>query len=111
MLIQEMIFDQREYDVRCEWGERGVQRLAPVSDVVIIVDVLSFSTAVEIATNQGAIVFPYRWKDETAHHYAKSVRAEVADKHNRNKRSLSPASLLDLPAGTRLVLPSPNGST
>jgi len=86
-----MIFDQSESDVRCEWGEHGVKTLAPVSDLLVIVDVLSFSTAVEIATSQGATVFPYRWKDETAHAYAASVHAEVADKQNRNNRSLSPA--------------------
>src|ERR1051325_11073375 len=106
-----MIFDQSEYDVRSEWGEQGVKTLAPVSDVVVIVDVLSFSTAVEIATSQGATVFPYRWKDETAHAYAEAVGAEVADKSNRNNRSLSPTSLLNLTAGARLVIPSPNGST
>ena len=106
-----MIFDQSEYDVRCEWGERGVRLLAPVSDAVIIVDVLSFSTAVEIATSQGALVFPYRWKDKTAHEYARTVNAEVADRDNVAGRSLSPVSLLNLPAATRLVLPSPNGST
>lgn len=41
-----MIFDQSEYDVRCEWGEQGLARLAPACVIVIIVDVLSFSTAV-----------------------------------------------------------------
>jgi 2-phosphosulfolactate phosphatase len=106
-----MIFDQSEYNVRCEWGEQGVAVLAPSSDVVIIVDVLSFSTAVEIAANQGAIVFPYRWKDETAYGFANSVSAEVADKNNVNNYSLSPASLVKLSADARLVLPSPNGST
>ena len=110
-MIPQMIFDQSEYNVRCEWGASGVQLLAPISDALIIVDVLSFSTAVEIATSQGATVFPYRWKDETAYHYAKSVGAEVADKSNPHHRSLSPASLLNLPSATRLVLPSPNGST
>jgi 2-phosphosulfolactate phosphatase len=106
-----MIFDQAEYNVRCEWGEQGVVVLAPNSDVVIIVDVLSFSTAVEIAANQDAVVFPYRWKDETAYEFAKSVDAEVAEKGNVNDYSLSPASLVNLPSGMRLVLPSPNGST
>lgn len=105
------MFDQSEYDIRCEWGEQGVARLAPTSDVVIIVDVLSFSTAVEIATNRGAIVFPYLWKDETAYEFAASVNAELADRNNQNRFSLSPASLLNIPGGTRLVLPSPNGST
>lgn len=106
-----MIFDQSEYNVRCEWGEQGVTVLAPISDVVIIVDVLSFSTAVEIAANQGAVVFPYRWRDETAYDFASSVEAEVADKNNVNNYSLSPASLLKLTCDARLVLPSPNGST
>ena len=105
-----MVFDQSEYNIRCEWGENGVSLLAPISDVVIIVDVISFSTAVEIATNRGALVYPFQWKDETAHEFAKSVAAEVADKRNPNGYSLSPASLQAVPSGLRLVLASPNGS-
>ena len=52
-------YDQDDYDVRCEWGLHGVQRLAPISDAVIIVDVLSFSTSVVIAVERGAVIFPY----------------------------------------------------
>lgn len=106
-----MIYDQSGYDVACEWGEEGVLRLAPACDVLIVVDVLSFSTAVEIATNQNAVVFPYAWKDETAREFADTVNAEVADRKNKNGFNLSPASLQNLPEGSRLVLPSPNGST
>lgn len=108
-----MIFDQSEFDLRCEWGEQGVAKLAPVSDVVIIVDVLSFSTSVEIATNNGATIFPYRWKNESALDYAKSVNAELASSQRKctDGYSLSPSSLRNIPAGTRLVLPSPNGAT
>ena len=106
-----MLFDQSEYNIRCEWGEKGVSLLAPVSDVIIIVDVLSFSTSVEIAANQGALVYPYRWKDETANEFAASVEAEVADENNENGYCLSPASLQALPFGIRLVLPSPNGAS
>ena len=106
-----MIFDQSEYNIRCEWGETGVALLAPISDVVIIVDVLSFSTAVDIATSRGALIYPYRWKDETAYRFAKSINAEVADKNNERGYSLSPASLLTVAQGIRLVLPSPNGSS
>src|SRR5688500_14446082 len=105
-----MIFDQADYNIRCEWGERAVLMLAPISDVIIIVDVLSFSTAVEIATSQGALVYPYRWKDHAAYEFARSVSAEVADRRNKSGCCLSPASLQLLPADTRLVLPSPNGS-
>ena len=57
---------QAEYDRRCEWGEGGVLELSRTSDVVIIVDVLSFSTCVDIATASGAAVYPYLWKDERA---------------------------------------------
>lgn len=106
-----MLFDQSDFNVRCEWGEQGVAMLASISDVIIIVDVLSFSTAVDIAVSQGAVVFPYRWKDETTYDFARSVSAEIADGNNLNKYSLSPTSLLRLASKTRLVLPSPNGST
>jgi len=106
-----MLFDQSDYDIRCEWGEKGVSTLAPISDVVIIVDVLSFSTSVEIAASQGAVVYPYRWKDETAAEFADSIEAELADENNKRGYCLSPASLQALPSGIRLVLPSPNGSS
>ena len=106
------IYNQHEFDIRCEWGEQGVSVLAPISDVVIIVDVLSFSTSVEIAASRGAWVYPYRWRDEAAQAYAASLGAELAGHRQSGARySLSPQSLLEIPSGTRLVLPSPNGST
>lgn len=106
-----MNFDQAEFDVRCEWGENGVLQLAPISDVVIIIDVLSFSTCIDIANSRGAIVFPYQWKDKSVESFAQSINAEIAEKRGGSGYSLSPASLLSLDRGTRLVLPSPNGSS
>jgi 2-phosphosulfolactate phosphatase len=106
-----MIFDQLEFDVRFEWGEHGVATLAPISQAVIIVDVLSFSTSVDIAVRRGALVFPYRGKDARAAEFAASVHAELADpKRTKGRYSLSPASLMHLQQGARLVLPSPNGA-
>jgi 2-phosphosulfolactate phosphatase len=107
-----MIFNQSEFDLRCEWGLHGVNQLASISDVVVIVDILSFSTCVEIATNNGAIIFPYQWKDESALDRAKSVQGELASskRTSNNGYSLSPTSLINIPAGTKLILPSPNGS-
>jgi 2-phosphosulfolactate phosphatase len=107
-----MTYDQSEFDIRCEWGEQGVARLAPLSDVVVIVDILSFSTSVDIATGRGAIVYPFRQRGEPAAQFAASIGAELAGiDRNRTGYTLSPESLLNIPAGTRLVLPSPNGST
>ncbi|MBE9169936.1 2-phosphosulfolactate phosphatase [Pleurocapsales cyanobacterium LEGE 06147] len=106
-----MNFDQADFEVRCEWGEKGVLKLAPISDVVVIIDVLSFSTCIDIANSRGAIIFPYQWKDKSAKAFARSVNAELANKRGSSHYSLSPASLISISKETRLVLPSPNGSS
>lgn len=107
-----MDHDQLEYDIRFEWGLNGVNKLAPISDVIIIVDILSFSTCVEIATTNGALIYPYQWKDDTAVSYAESINAELASftRKYADGYSLSPTSLKNILSGTKLVLPSPNGS-
>jgi 2-phosphosulfolactate phosphatase len=104
-----MWFDQSEYDVRCEWGERAVDILSPIVDVVVLVDVLSFTMCVDIATSRGGIVYPYRWKDASAPEFARTMRATLAGPRGNNL-SLSPASLRQATPGMRVVLPSPNGA-
>jgi 2-phosphosulfolactate phosphatase len=107
-----MTFNQSEFNIKLEWGLPGIEQLASVSDVIIIVDVLSYSTCLDIAVSKGAIIYPYKYKDEFASEYAKSLGAELADS-NRNSSgyTLSPASLIKIPSKTKLVLPSPNGAT
>jgi 2-phosphosulfolactate phosphatase len=61
-----MYYDQSEYDIRCEWGLNGVVNLGAMCDAVVIVDVLSFSTCVDVAVERGAVVYPYRWRDAQA---------------------------------------------
>jgi len=105
-------FDQADYDLRCEWGLQGLLALRQASDAVVIVDVLSFSTAVDIAVSRGASVTPWRWKDGSAKQFAAANGAVLAEeRRDSNGYTLSPSSLLSIPAGTQLVLPSPNGST
>lgn len=48
-------FDQSTYQVRLEWGVDGLARLAP-ADVVVVVDVLRFSSTVADAVASGSEV-------------------------------------------------------
>ncbi|MGV2984431.1 2-phosphosulfolactate phosphatase [Microbacterium sp. AGC85] len=48
-------FDQSTYQVRFEWGAAGLRRLAP-ADVVVVVDVLRFSSTVTDAVASGRTV-------------------------------------------------------
>lgn len=99
--------------VRSEWGIEGVRRLRPEVAVLVIVDVLSFSTAVDIATGRGAQIVPFPSGDrETAQDAANRAGAILAAprKAGGGQVSLSPLTLFQLAAGTRLMLPSPNGS-
>ena len=104
-------FTQSEYGVRFETGIEGARRLAPLAGVVVIVDVLSFSTCVEIAVSRGAAVFPFRYKDGRAEAFAQSIDATLAHpQRSKSLPSLSPTSLSKIAPGSKLVLPSPNGA-
>jgi 2-phosphosulfolactate phosphatase len=100
---------QETVDCRCEWGAVGYQSLSP-ADVVIIVDVLSFSTCVDVAVGRGAAILPYAWNDGTATDFATAQHAELAGVRGRARYSLSPASFMHAAPGLRCVLPSPNGA-
>lgn len=99
------------FRVRFDWGPMGLRNLAAEVDVVVVVDVLSFTTCVDVALGRGAVVFPYKWHDGSEVAFAASVDAALAAPRDAGDGwSLSPASLVAVPAGARLVLPSPNGS-
>ncbi|HKN56025.1 MAG TPA: hypothetical protein VJX66_26250, partial [Amycolatopsis sp.] len=65
------IWEQSDYDVRLEWGGEGVAVLGRECAVLIIVDVLSFSTTTDIVLGRGGRVLPVRWRDERAVLYAR----------------------------------------
>lgn len=101
-------------DVELEWGLAGVEALAPQCDHLVLCDVLSFTTCVEIALTAGAEVLPWRWHDETASAFARERGARLAVRREQSgpdDLSLSPASMFGLAAGEAVVLPSPNGAT
>ena len=98
------------FDLSCEWGNAGVLALASVSDVVVVVDVLSFSTCVDIAVSRGASVLPYPSQEPGAEEFAKKHHAALAGARGEGQYSLSPLTFLQIDPGTRVLLPSPNGA-
>jgi len=106
-------YHQDHFSLRLEWGMEAVNQLATEVDCAIIVDVMSFSTCVSLAVDKGALIYPYPFKDASALIYGNQLGAQTANIDRRfsgEGYSLSPQSLLAIPAATRLVLPSPNGS-
>jgi len=106
-------FSQDRFEVRLEWGLPAVDYLAGEADCVVIVDVISFSTCVSLAVDNGARIYPYPWKDESALEFGMKIGAKTASPDRRfsgQGYSLSPASIQNISEGESLVLPSPNGS-
>jgi 2-phosphosulfolactate phosphatase len=99
--------------VLTEWGSGGVEALRDQAAVLVIVDVLSFSTAMDVAVSSGAVVDPLPYGDEDAAQAAAERVGAVLAKPRRSsvgQFSLSPQSLMAVAAGTRIMLPSPNGA-
>jgi 2-phosphosulfolactate phosphatase len=96
-----------------EWGLHGVEMLRDRVSALVIVDVLSFSTAVDVAVARGASFIPFPLVDCTAAREAAAAAGAVlgeARSTTDTGYSLSPSSLVSIPSGTKLLLPSPNGS-
>jgi len=99
-----------------DWGLVGATACS--ANVVLVVDVLSFSTSVTLATERGTRVYPSPWNDQRAQALAAEHDAVLAIGRLEASRldgvtapSLSPAHLQRTAPVPRLVLPSPNGST
>lgn len=106
-------FDQSPYAIRFDWGPEGADRAAARGDVLVIVDVLCFSTCVAIALAHGAIIYPCRQHDNPAA-LAAATNAELAVRREevptRGRFSLSPETYVGVMAGTRVALRSANGA-
>lgn len=76
---------QLDYTARFDWGYEGVEQVGVASDMIVIIDVLSFSTCVDIVTGRAGIVYPYQVKDESAVAFAKQKAALLAGKRGEPK--------------------------
>ncbi len=95
-------------------GPTGAEMLSEPNGCLVVIDVLSFTTAVTVAVGRGIGVLPYRLFDPGAGAFAAAQGAELAVRRREASKdhpwSLSPAALANAPFTPRLVLPSPNGS-
>ncbi|HEV2783818.1 MAG TPA: 2-phosphosulfolactate phosphatase [Actinophytocola sp.] len=117
------VYAQDGYAVRLEWGADGVRELAPHCAVLVIVDVLVFTTSVDVALGRGGRVLPLPWRDERAGEAARRAGAVLTRSglsrtaegftvaEQATEWTLRPSSLVDLPEGTFLAIASPNGAT
>lgn len=119
------VYEQDGYDVRLEWGMDGVAALGRGCAVLVVIDVLVFTTSVDIVLGRGGRVLPLAWHDERAREAARAAGATLtpsgltgiedsagikADPAAKSW-SLRPSSLVALPAGEFLGISSPNGAT
>lgn len=104
-----------DHRVRHDWGLLGAHAITTGADVAVVIDVLSFTTTLSVATDAGIEVLPHRWADDGAAKLAADHEAVLAV----GRRTARPGQI-SLSASTvraadpppkRLVLPSPNGST
>ncbi len=107
------MFDQSPYTCRVEWGRRGAREAADRGDIIIIVDVLSFSSTVVSALNYGAVIYPYP-PNLNGKDYAQKISAEYilgrAEATKAEKPTLSPVSFNEEHKNKKYVLTSLNGA-
>jgi len=51
--------------------------MTSLTRLIVVVDVLSFTTAIEVAVGRGAVVFPRRWPDPEAAAIISAYRKEI----------------------------------
>lgn len=106
-------FNQDRHRCRLEWGHRGAKAAAERGDILVVVDVLSFSTTVATAAHHGVVIYPSLTKDKFR--LAERVGAEVAFRRHEvpqlGRFSLSPRTFVGADRGAKVVLESLNGAT
>jgi len=105
---------QLDYTLRMDWGVVGAGAVSEDVDIAVVIDVLSFTTTLSVAADRDVTVFPYPWRDDTAQTFAVQRSAVLAVGRSQagpGQVSLSPQTVRAAPGLTRLVLPSPNGSS
>jgi len=94
------------------WGQDGLTYYGEFFNAIVIVDILSFSTTVDIALSKGCSVIPTEIeKEDQLFALAKEYKALLTKKRNDIGVTSSPSSMQILDYKQPILLPSPNGST
>lgn len=102
---------QCAYEIRFDWAGAGLTTIVAGLRTVVVVDVLSFSTTVEVACSRGVRVYPAPWSDDRAARLAQRLGAVLGGRRSSESAyTLSPVSFLQAPSATTVVLASPNGA-
>ncbi|HXW84107.1 MAG TPA: 2-phosphosulfolactate phosphatase [Candidatus Binataceae bacterium] len=111
------IYDQEGFDARFDWGTDGARELSRNAKTVVVVDVLSFTTAVETGVTRGARLYPLAWRGTRGPQPEALARriggVAAVRRHETSPRrpfSLSPPSMMHARPGLRIVVSSPNGA-
>jgi 2-phosphosulfolactate phosphatase len=97
--------------VAIEWGRGGARRAAARGDIVVVVDVLSFSTTVSLAAARGSRVLPCASAKEARQLAARHGAIVAAKRGTPGAFSLSPLSVAELEPCSLVALESLNGAT
>jgi 2-phosphosulfolactate phosphatase len=108
---------QQRYEVRLDWGREGLRSVAPGAGVIVVVDALTFTTAVELAVAGGLEVQPFdgrRAEAERAQVRGEFGAARLVGRRGAPGLTLAPSTVTDENVAAfgacRAVIPSRNGS-
>ncbi|MFZ1889557.1 MAG: 2-phosphosulfolactate phosphatase [Candidatus Binataceae bacterium] len=108
------IYDQSGFDARFDWGVEGAFELGRTSRVLIVVDLMSFSTAIDVAVSHGAAAYPCQFAKGASKALALRVGGieTVARRATTSAQpfSLSPSTMAHARPGMKIILASPNGA-
>lgn len=91
-----------------DWGFNGIKRAVRKGDIIIVVDILRFTSTAVTATANDFTIYPSSSTEETGT-LLKKYNAQVASKDPISKYSLSPLSFLEK-SPENVILVSPNGA-
>ena len=111
----ENIFNQSPYQCRMDWGTRGVLEASKRGDIIILVDILSFSSAVTSAVHHGVIIYPFTGIGDI-NEFGEKINADVClldrmKARELNLPSLSITSFNESHKDKKYVVSSINGAT